>query len=284
MNTSRLFLPLVLTSIFLIDYSHAAGAASMRRVLRTVAAVGGAVVGGGLVVTEPRNVACIPEYKGQPSAAVALSIRDWRRDAQWEEDQKYLKQAARERNQKFIQAAGEGNCDLVGLLIVARADINARNENGETALHVAAGNNHADMVMLLLQKGADVNACDNLGNTPLHKAAKYPNLEYGKRQVIIQLDIARAKKNAKNNNGETPLHVAAAAGSLEAVDWLLGTTPCLEKYVEDKHGKTPRDRARDALKMIKMGWRLETIDGVPELSDEQKEVVSNYQDIIRLLA
>ncbi len=39
---------------------------------------------------------------------------------------------------------------LFALLLANRADINARNKHGETALHCAAENNHIETVELLL--------------------------------------------------------------------------------------------------------------------------------------
>jgi ankyrin repeat protein len=50
---------------------------------------------------------------------------------------------------------------------LALGDINAVNNNGETALHVAVANRHERLVRFLVENGAKVNARDHTGRTPL---------------------------------------------------------------------------------------------------------------------
>lgn len=58
------------------------------------------------------------------------------------------------------------------LLEHTRPDIESRDSEGRTALHVSAWQGHEEMVGLLLTEGsAGVNACDNENRTPLHSAA-----------------------------------------------------------------------------------------------------------------
>ncbi|NIM06561.1 MAG: ankyrin repeat domain-containing protein, partial [Deltaproteobacteria bacterium] len=53
------------------------------------------------------------------------------------------------------------------------ADIDARDNDGKSALIMAALMGHADSVKLLLEKGADVNAHDNGGRTALSLANEF---------------------------------------------------------------------------------------------------------------
>lgn len=66
-----------------------------------------------------------------------------------------------------------GNLDLVKELLSLKADINARNVAGFTALHMAAEQGFDEIAVYLLENGADINAESNEGSTPLHLAVKY---------------------------------------------------------------------------------------------------------------
>ena len=48
-----------------------------------------------------------------------------------------------------------------------KADVNAKDENGNTPLHIAAEKGHENMAELLLANNAEINAKDNNGRTPL---------------------------------------------------------------------------------------------------------------------
>ena len=60
-------------------------------------------------------------------------------------------------------AAVFGLKEIVGLLIEQKADVEAKTNNGETALHRAAESGHEAVVRLLLEKGADIDAKTNYG-------------------------------------------------------------------------------------------------------------------------
>ena len=68
-------------------------------------------------------------------------------------------------NQDLLKMAKEGQDALVRTLLDAGADINARDEDGRTALMLAAMEGHLDTVAALLDAGADVEARDNDGKT-----------------------------------------------------------------------------------------------------------------------
>lgn len=60
---------------------------------------------------------------------------------------------------------------IVETLIAGGADVNARNRNGATPLHIAAGHPFSsDLVRAFIAAGADTGAKDTVGNTVLHVA------------------------------------------------------------------------------------------------------------------
>jgi ankyrin repeat protein len=65
-------------------------------------------------------------------------------------------------------AAKLGDANKVTACLERGTDVNAKDENGQTALHIAASNKHKDIAELLTAKGADVNAKDKWGYTPLY--------------------------------------------------------------------------------------------------------------------
>jgi len=57
------------------------------------------------------------------------------------------------------------------LLLASKAEVNAKDNSGQTPLHLAAGMGHKDVTELLLASKAEVNAKSEIGWTPLHEAA-----------------------------------------------------------------------------------------------------------------
>jgi len=64
-----------------------------------------------------------------------------------------------------------GNIEAVKQHLNDGAEVNAKNSDGRTPLHLAAFGGHKEIVELLIAKGGDVNARDFLGMTPLNMAA-----------------------------------------------------------------------------------------------------------------
>lgn len=125
------------------------------------------------------------------------------------------------------------------------ADVEARDDNGFTALHMAARFGKQDVVEALLEAGADVTAQAYVDTrwrgdsalTPLHVAARHYKL--GGMSTLLRND---AEVNAKDGNGRTPLHVlCTTAGresdAVDAADLLLRSGA--DETLTDDIGRTP---------------------------------------------
>ena len=139
----------------------------------------------------------------------------------------------------LLFAAGLGRLSVVAFLVGAGADVNARGGPLDwTALHDAAGGGDLEVVEILVGAGAAVDARDKRGRTALHVAADDGNLA-----VVEYLVGQGADVEARDNRGWTALHEAAGLGRLSVVEFLVGAGADLE--ATDDYGWTPRDDAED---------------------------------------
>lgn len=65
------------------------------------------------------------------------------------------------------KAYGDSDAKVIEFLISCGADVNRRNANGQTALHLACVNGATKIVRILLAHGADKNLTDKNGKTPV---------------------------------------------------------------------------------------------------------------------
>lgn len=88
----------------------------------------------------------------------------------------------------LMDAADDRNSEVLKLLIANGANVNLADEDGETALMKAADEGRSENVKLLIQAGANINAIDEDGETALDKAIDERN-----REVIHILQSAGAR-------------------------------------------------------------------------------------------
>jgi ankyrin repeat protein len=113
-------------------------------------------------------------------------------------------------------AAMKGDHKTVATLLTQRADVNAQQADGATALHWAVYRDDLPLVERLLAAGARVNAANRHGATPLALACIN-----GSARTIVRLLAAGASPNARGPNGETALMMASRTGAVDAMTALL---------------------------------------------------------------
>ncbi|HLN99435.1 MAG TPA: ankyrin repeat domain-containing protein [Pyrinomonadaceae bacterium] len=113
-------------------------------------------------------------------------------------------------------AVRNANREMVQLLLSAGADVNAKNESGETVLMLLDADATTDLVWDLINAGAAVNARDNENYTPLMRVASANNLE-----ALKTLIDAGSEVNTKNEAGQTALMLAASEGFVNIVRALV---------------------------------------------------------------
>lgn len=120
---------------------------------------------------------------------------------------------------RLLDAAADGNSNLIKKLLEKGVDVNSKNGHNETALMRAAWNNRYEATPLLLDAGADVNAQNNDGHTALLYA-----VEKGNGHVAHALVMAGADINVRDNeyrNGDTILMMAIRKEHLDCAKLLI---------------------------------------------------------------
>ena len=124
--------------------------------------------------------------------------------------------------------------EIVSSLLNASTDVNAKNDNDETPLHVAYEKEQIEVVKILLNAGANVNAENYDDGTPLHLAAEKGQVEVVKALLDTGADV-NAEQNSFSDN--TPLHIAAEKGQVKVVEALLDASADI--HAQDRRDRTP---------------------------------------------
>lgn len=158
----------------------------------------------------------------------------------------------------LLVAAALGHTKIAEMLLEKKANVNAVNEEGDTALHVAAAKGHQYVAKLLLRKEASTALRNTFGETALERA-----IAGGHKPIIDDLlnvgspidifaaiglgDLDRVMKELEKDptlvkasrRNLTPLHLAARSGRIEIVSLLLEKGADPNAKIESVNGTTP---------------------------------------------
>ena len=137
-------------------------------------------------------------------------------------------------------AAKKGHAEVVRMLFAFKADVSEKDAQGESPLHGAAEKGHPQVARMLITKlNADVNEQDNDGWTPLHWAARHGDTAFVR--MLISEFKAKVDPPTKQK-GSTPLHVAAENGHPKVARLLIMEFKA-DLSAKDNKGKTPLHKA-----------------------------------------
>ena len=142
----------------------------------------------------------------------------------------------------FLAAARVGDVLVMKELIKAGIDVNAFDQNKQTALHYAAINFRLEAIQVLVSTGANCNITDLKGGfTPLHWIVINAEPEVASNLVEqCLITIARAagsKVNCGDFNLSTPLHIASQRGHRQCCRLLVQVGA--DCQFRDIMGRTP---------------------------------------------
>jgi ankyrin repeat protein len=142
-------------------------------------------------------------------------------------------------------AAGCGSTDVMKQLVKVKADINVQDSKaGKTALHHSIEKGDLPMTgFLVMETNSNLDCCDFSGNTPLHVAAGQ-----GRSAMVSLLIAAGANVKVENLEGETPVKLAECTSNSEVLRLLT--------QAEEAGGRSPTRNTDESLSQEMAGVNI----------------------------
>jgi ankyrin repeat protein len=128
---------------------------------------------------------------------------------------------------------------LIKLLLDRKAKVNLQDAEGKTALYDV----NLEVAQLLVAANADLNIQDNLGRTPLHQAVLEEQSFFGPELVTLFIS-KNARVDIKDKQGKTALDLARQLNKTQIIN-------LLERYIATQNGKTPTTNISQLQQLLK---------------------------------
>ncbi|EPS58776.1 hypothetical protein M569_16037, partial [Genlisea aurea] len=161
---------------------------------------------------------------------------------------------------KLMYLVNEGDLEGIKELIAAGTDVNFRDIDHRTALHVAACQGYEDVALLLLENGAEVDIEDRWGSTPLADAIHYKShkviklLEkWGAKQFMASMQVQNARHVPEYEMDPRELDLTESVqitkGTFKVVKW-RGIQVAVKTFVEGIGDEDKLRAFRDELALL----------------------------------
>ncbi|WP_410542503.1 ankyrin repeat domain-containing protein [Wolbachia endosymbiont of Tetranychus urticae] len=167
-----------------------------------------------------------------------------------------------------VLLAATDNIDFTRYLVERGADVNFKDNIGDTPLHHAVSCSNVETVQYLLEQGAVLNCKNIAGRTPLINA-----VSIGDTDIIKYLIEEGADINIQTRDGYSPLHKAVINGNLDIIKLLIDKGAKLEIY--NNCGHTP-------LYLAKYEGKTEIVDDIDNIASNlscSKDISFNKTNI-----
>lgn len=157
--------------------------------------------------------------------------------------------------------SSEGNLDGIKELLELKTDVNFKDIDNRTALHIAACQGFCDVAELLLKHGAHVDATDRWGSTPLADAIHYKNHDmvkllekHGAKPLMAPMHVKNAREVPEYEIAATELDftdsVDITKGTFTIASW-RGTKVAVKKLGDELFTDKDKVKAfRDELELL----------------------------------
>ena len=176
----------------------------------------------------------------------------------------------------YIHTACEkGLVKLVRALVQKHGSgiLTARDDEGNTPLHVAALNGREDVVPSLINEfSCNVHVTGHLGRSLLHSACASNN------SSLVRFVSRHISPWVVDDNGDTPLHICARLRNKYCVKALLEVNPPV--MIRNKLGQTPWDL--EVMQIKKYWWY--TDNSIKTYMKENKSKIHSQYEVVQRLA